>query len=81
MTKNNLTKKENNKPNQKPERVYLDFASQTVPSKKVISEMKKVEDIYLDNKTLMKKFKGCCIEIIDTFCEYGEKNRKELMVI
>jgi septal ring factor EnvC (AmiA/AmiB activator) len=45
------------------------------------SEMKKVEDIYLDNKTLMKKFKGCCIEIIDTFCEYGEKNRKELMVI
>ena len=39
MAKKSLSKIENSK----SERVYLDFASQTVPSKKVISEMKKVE--------------------------------------
>ena len=44
-------------------------------------EMKKAEDLYLENKILMKKFKTCCLDIIDTFCEYGDKNRKELMVL
>jgi cysteine desulfurase len=43
MTKKRFSKIENKKQNQKTGRVYLDFASQTMPSRKVFSEMKKVE--------------------------------------
>lgn len=43
MTKKRFSKIENKKQNQKTGRVYLDFASQTMPSRKVFSEMKKME--------------------------------------
>lgn len=41
--------------NQKAERVYLDFASQTNPSKKVISEMKKVEKINFNPNNIYRE--------------------------
>ena len=45
----------NKKPIQKSERVYLDFASQTMPSKKVLSEMKKVEKFNFNPNNIYKE--------------------------
>ncbi|MDQ1281821.1 MAG: Cysteine desulfurase [Patescibacteria group bacterium] len=55
MTKKSLSKKENKKQNQKTERVYLDFASQTTPSKKAISEMKKAEKFNFNPNNIYKE--------------------------
>ncbi len=55
MAKNNLSKIENKRAKQKPERVYLDFASQTMPSKKVLSEMKKIEKFNFNPNNMYKE--------------------------
>lgn len=45
----------NKKPIQKSERVYLDFASQTIASKKVLAEMKRVEKINFNPNNIYKE--------------------------
>lgn len=51
MAKKSLSKTENTKSG----RVYLDFASQTIPSKKVLSEMKKVEKFNFNPNNIYKE--------------------------
>lgn len=55
MAKKSLSKKENNIDSQKFERVYLDFASQTMLSKKVLTEMKKLEKINFNPNNIYKE--------------------------
>ncbi len=43
-------------------------------------EMKVVEKKYDDEKIRCKKIKKACIDIVDSFCECMEKDRKEIMV-